>query len=315
MSLRADFGTTLRRWQWWRDLQRIRAEGAGRAFVRWRRWTEVLRGAPVRTDAPGKGPVEIHLLCHRGDYLCAIWALKTLCLTSGARWPLVIHVQGLGSPSMIRRLRAHFPDARLVEQREADERVTRALSATKHPRLIDVRRHSPFMMKLVDPTVLAGAERIMILDSDVLFFRAPVELQAYVEQGSNHTYLFQRDPVSTYNITAEEAASEFGIQLPECVNTGIGVFPRSLVDFGLCERLLEHPKVRHLSGWIEQTLFALCAGARGSVRYLSSDYLISLERGLDYGSVTARHYAGPSRPLLTEEGMPYAVARGVLGEV
>jgi hypothetical protein len=312
VSVRAKVSTSLRRRQWWRDLQRIRAEGVGKAFARWRRWSEVLPGAPVRTDPPGQGPVEVHLLCHRGDYLCAIWALKTLCLTSGARWPLVIHVQGVGSASMIRRLRAHFPDARLIEQREADERVMQALSVTKHCKLLEARRHSPFMMKLVDPTLLAGAERIVILDSDVLFFRAPVELQAYVEEGAGDAYLFQRDPVSTYNISAEEVAAAFGIQLPECVNTGIGVFPRSLVDFGLCEKLLEHPKVRHLSGWIEQTLFALCAGARGSVKYLSSDYLISLERGLDYAPLTARHYAGPSRPLLTEEGMPYAVARGVL---
>ena len=259
--------------------------------------------------------MEVHLLCHRGDYLCAIWALKTLCVTSGARWPLVIHVQGAMTALMRRRLRTHFPDAHIVEQSEADEKVRRALSATKHPRLLEARRHSPFMMKLIDPTVLARADRIAILDSDVLFFRPPVELQRYVERESGNACLFQRDPMSTYNITAEEAASSFGIQLPERVNSGIAMFPRSLVDFALCERLLEHPKVRRMSGWIEQTLFALCAGTRGTVKYLSSDYMISLERGLNYESLTARHYAGPSRPLLTEEGMPYAVSRGVLGEV
>jgi hypothetical protein len=215
---------------------------------------------------------------------------------------------------MRRRLRTHFPDAQIIEQPEADEKVTLALSATKYPRLLEARRHSPFMMKLIDPAVLARGERIVILDSDVLFFRPPVELQTYVERESGDAWLFQRDPESTYNITAEEAASSFGIRLPERVNSGIAVFPRSLVDFALCERLLEHPKVRQLSGWIEQTLFALCAGTRGAVKYLSSDYMISLERGLNYDAMTARHYAGPSRPLLTEEGMPYAVTRGVLGE-
>lgn len=314
MSLRAQLGTTVRRWPWWRDVRRLQAEGACRAFVRWRRWSDVLRGAPLRSDPSGQGPVEVHLLCHRGDYLCALWALKTLCLTSRARWPLVVHVQGSPHAAMIRRLRRHLPDARLVGQREADEKVTQVLSAN-HPRLLDTRRHSPFMMKLVDSPVFARAERIVILDSDVLFFRTPVELQTHVEKASSDACLFQRDPASTYNITNEEASAAFGIRLPECVNTGIGVFPRSLVDFDLCEALLEHPQVRRLSGWIEQTLFALCAGARGGVKYLSPDYLISLERGLDHGLMTARHYAGPSRPLLTEEGMPYAIASGVFGEV
>ena len=53
--------------------------------------------------------------------------------------------------------------------------------------------------------------------------------------------------------------------------------------------------------------------SRGRVEYLSPSYAISLERGLDYGALTARHYAGPSRPLLTEEGMPYAALHGCLG--
>jgi hypothetical protein len=119
--------------------------------------------------------------------------------------------------------------------------------------------------------------------------------------------------VSQYNITESDAASSFGIRLPERINSGIAVVPRALVDFALCERLLAHDDVRRPTGWIEQTLFALCAGARGTVVYLPPSYVVSLERGLDYRSFTARHFAGPSRPLLTEEGMPYAVAQGCLG--
>jgi hypothetical protein len=169
------------------------------------------------------------------------------------------------------------------------------------------------MMKLIDPVLFGSAERLVILDSDVLFFRDPCELRAHVENGPADGWLFQRDPASTYNITSDEAASALGIRIPERVNSGIAVVPRSLVDLELCERLLEHPDVRRPSGWIEQTLFALCAGARGRVDYLSPSYVISLERGLDYSDCTARHYAGPSRPLLTEEGMPYATLHGCLG--
>ncbi|HLG54682.1 MAG TPA: hypothetical protein VI485_05090 [Vicinamibacterales bacterium] len=311
-SVRARVSTGLRQWQWWRTLRRIQAEGPSEAFLRWRQWSGVLNTAPVRTDVPGSGPIEVHLLCHRGDYLCAIWALKSLCLTSGVRWPVVIHLQGRVTSTMRRRLRRHLPDARLIEQDAADAAVRQAL-ASDYPRLLEARRQSPFMMKLVDPVLLTKAERIVVLDSDVLFFRDPQELRAHAEGASNGSWVFQRDPISTYNVTEAEARSAFGIALPDCVNSGIAVIPRSLVDLRLCERLLEHPDVRRPSGWIEQTLFALCAGARGDVTYLSSSYVISLERGLDYDALTARHYAGPSRPLLTEEGMPYAALQGCLG--
>ena len=312
MSLRARLGDGLRQWYWWRSLRRIQVEGIGRAFRRWRQWSQVLATAPVSADVPGRSPVEVHLLCHRGDHLCAIWALKTLYRTSGLRWPAAIHVQGVCTAAMMRRFRRHVPDARLIVQDQADARVREVLG-DRYPRLVDARRQSPFMMKLIDPVLFAQAERMVILDSDVLFFREPCELRTHVEKAAADTWVFQRDPASTYNLTEADAASAFGIRMPERVNSGIAVVPRSLVDFDLCERLLAHPDVRRPSGWIEQTLFALCAGARGRVEYLSPSYVISLERGLDYGGVTARHYAGPSRPLLTEEGMPYAALHGCLG--
>jgi len=312
MSLRTRVGEELRQQYWWRTLRRIQAEGAARAFQRSRQWRRVLSTPPVRADAPGRSQVEVHLLCHRGDHLCAIWALKTLYRMSDVRWPAVVHVQGTCTTAMQRRFHAHLPDARVIMQAEADARVIQTLEE-RCPRLIDARRQSPFMMKLIDPVVLSNAGRIIILDSDVLFFREPGQLRRHVEDAPAERWLFQRDPVSTYNITEDVAASALGIRIPERVNSGIAVVPRSLVDLDLCERLLDHPDVRRPSGWIEQTLFALCAGARGSVEYLSPAYLISLERGLDYEDCTARHYAGPSRPLLTEEGMPYAALRGCLG--
>jgi hypothetical protein len=312
MSLRRRIGAGLRQWYWWRTLRRIQAEGAVSAFRRWRQWRRVLATAPVHADVPGRSPVEVHLLCHRGDHLCAIWALKTLYRTSGVRWPAVIHVQGDSTPAMQRRFGAHVPDARILLQAEADGLVMQVLG-DRYPRLAEARRQSPFMMKLIDAVLLAGAERIVILDSDVLFFREPCELRAHVEHAPADRWLFQRDPVSTYNVTDHVAASVLGIRMPERVNSGIAVVPRSLVDFDLCERLLEHPDVRRPSGWIEQTLYALCAGARGEVEYLSPSYLISLEPGLDYDGLIARHYAGPSRPLLTHEGMPYVALRGGLG--
>jgi len=312
MSLRATLGVELRHRYWWRTLRRVQTEGTVRAFRRWRQWSQVLGTAPVYADVPGRALVEVHLLCHRGDYLCAIWALKTLYRTSGVRWPAVVHVQGACTARMTSRFHRHIPDARVITQDRADARVGEALG-DRCPRLVEARRHSPFMMKLIDPVLLASAERIVILDSDVLFFRAPSELCAHVERAPADAWLFQRDPASTYNLTEADAASAFGIRMPERVNSGIAVVPRSLVDLDFCERMLEHPDVRRPSGWIEQTLFALCAGARGQVEYLSPSYAISLEPGLDYGALTARHYAGPSRPLLTDEGMPYAARHGCLG--
>src|SRR5262245_43504223 len=102
MSLRNRVGVGLRQWQWWRRLRRIQAEGPLTAYSRLCQWRQVLSTPPVYADVPGRSAVEVHLLCHHGDHLCAIWALKTLYQTSGVRWPAVIHVHGACTVAMER---------------------------------------------------------------------------------------------------------------------------------------------------------------------------------------------------------------------
>ncbi len=138
------------------------------------------------------GAVEIHLLCHRGDHLCAIWALKTLYLTSGVRWPAVVHVQGACHARDDATLPSSCPRCATDRTARGGCAVWRPALAANYPRLVEARRQSPFMMKLIDPVLLAGAERIVILDSDVLFFREPYELRAHVERAPAETWVFQQ---------------------------------------------------------------------------------------------------------------------------
>ena len=66
------------------------------------------------------------------------------------------------------------------------------------------------------------------------------------------------------------------------------------------------------NGYIEQTLYALHASELASVAYLPDRYLIDTRAGLPFDDLTARHYAGHTRPLLTSEGMPEILRSGLL---
>jgi hypothetical protein len=257
----------------------------------------------VATDLAG-GPacVEVHLLCSYLDHLCAIWTLKSFYHFAGVSYPLVIHVQGPADPVVYRRLQVHFPQARLVLQSEADRIVEEFLSGNRLTRLAAARPLSPFMLKLIDFPVLSNAGYLVTLDSDVLFFARPAEL---LEAGASPAHSrFQRDTASAYNITEAQAASELGIQMASGINTGIALFPRRNLDLKRCERYLAHPEVARNTGWIEQTLHALCASEQGLVEYLPASYLVSLDPYVSLDGLVARHYAGPSRRLMTDEGMP-----------
>jgi hypothetical protein len=205
----------------------------------------------------------------------------------------------------------HFPRARIIPQHEASKIVERWLREQHLVRLLEARRQSPFMLKLTDIPICSRAQNIIILDSDVLFFKRPHELLTAGPTPVSVS-LFQRDPASTYNISEAQAQTDLGIALAPQVNTGIALFARESLELGRCEEYLAHPAVRRASGWIEQTLHALCASDAKRVQYLPASYVLSLRHDLDLADATARHYAGPSRPLLTTEGMPFLMQRSFL---
>jgi hypothetical protein len=244
------------------------------------------------------------LLCYRNDYLSAIWALKTFYRCAQVAMPLAIHVQGEATNRMLRRLRQHFPNARVITQAEADRMVIPELEKRGLTRLLAARAANHYTLKLTDFLLLGDAPNLLAFDSDVLFFQHP---EAFLKPTEKH--VFQRDPESTYVLDAETARTALGLELAACINVGMMHFRRDSISLARCDEYLA--VFSKLDGWLEQTLYALHASELGNAEYLPNEYLISLESGIDHSKLVARHYAGPSRRLLYEEGIPFLRTRPI----
>ena len=292
------FRDAFRRNQTWVMFRRAGREGYWRALRRWMLWRRILKTAPVATAT--EGSTEVRLMCYYLDYLCAIWALKSFYLTAGVTYPLSIQIHGRAPARVERTLRQHFPNARIVTQSEADHVVEKHLIDCGWTRLLEARRANQYMQKLTDNLILSGFPHILLLDSDVLFFRRPSELLEF--QGD---HIFQQDYESTYVI--EKAA---GVSVAPRLNAGIMKFRTASISLARCnDYLADFP---NYNGWLEQTLLALHASETDTANILPPTYLISFERNIDPDTLVARHYAGPTRSLMTEEGMPWLIRHGFL---
>jgi len=314
MSFVGRFQTVLRTIPAYVDFRRWQKEGFLHTFRRHRLWRQILTSNPVRTSLRSSRSVEVHILCYRLDYLSAIWALKSFYWTSGVDFPLVIHVNGAFEKQMFTCLRTHFPDATLVSQEDADRIVGKRLTASGFARLALARKASPFMIKLTDFPLLAEGATVLGIDSDVLFFDRPsdlIEMAVCPIDG----YLFQRDVKSTYNTTPDAAMALFGIQLAPCVNTGLMVYSSNVPNMEAFERYLQDPTLAIPNGFIEQTLYALHASEIERIKYLPNAYCIDHRANLSWDGIVARHYAGPTRHLLTKEGMPRIISTGLLNKI
>ena len=292
------FRDAFRRSQTWVIFRRAGREGYLHAFRRWMLWRRILKTAPITTGT--EGDTEVRLMCYYLDYLCAIWALKSFYRAAGVRYPLSIQIQGRAPARVERILRRHFPDARIVTQGAADSEVERHLVDCGWMRLLEARRANQYIQKLTDNVIMSGFPYILLLDSDVLFFRKPEELLAF--EGD---HIFQQDFESTYVI--EKAA---GVRVAPRLNAGIMKFRPASISLARCNAYLaDFPKYE---GWLEQTLLALHASETNTANILPPTYLISFDRNINPDTLVARHYAGPTRPLMTEEGMPWLIRHGFL---
>lgn len=300
----------------WRQLRDVQAEGFARAGQRVRVWSKILDTKPIITEPANRSAaVEIHLLTYHRDYLSSIWALKSFYHYAQVSYPLTIHVQGRPTSRMMTRLRAHFPNATLLTQFEANNLAESWLSKRGYPRLLAARRASVMMMKLIDFIVACNATHMLALDSDVVFFRRPEELLAATNTPLPYD-LYMHDAASSYNIAESRALEELGINLAPRVNCGVMLFPADTDRLDRCEHYLTHPQVAQPNGLIEQTMHALYASERNRVKYLPDNYFISpAETSVELDELVCRHYAGSSRALLTDEGFPRLIQQGFLDEL
>jgi hypothetical protein len=275
-------------------------------------WREVVRPRILRT-APVAGTndpqCEIHVLTSANDWLDLLWALKSFYHNSGRCYRLCIHDDGTLGPERMATLAAHFPHGRVISRTEADAEVLPALVAS--PRCHEFRRTNHLAPKVFDFAYYLTAERMMLLDSDVLFFAEPTALVKRIEDARYRKNTVNGDVASAYTVEPATVRERTGVELIERFNSGLGLIHKDSLRLDWLEEFLALPGIIGHFWRIEQTLFALCSSRFGAER-LPPEYDVRLTG--EVGGAPSRHYVGAIRHLLYKEGIVRLVRGGFLRE-
>jgi hypothetical protein len=256
----------------------------------------ILHTRPVVAD---DGSVcEIHVLTSESDWLNLIWALKSFYQTSGRRYSLCIHDDGSLNDLIRTKLRHHFPAARIVDRNESDGSVVASLSDLPLCRAFRETNH--LAPKVFDFRHYLNADRMLVLDSDVLFFAEPTELLRRIEDPRYRLNTVNRDVKSAYTIRMADCSQAGGIPLVERFNSGLGLIHRESLRLDWFEEFLSIPGIVGHFWLIEQTLLALCSSRYG-VQLLPSPYDVFLDG--KHTSQPVRHYVGVIRHRMYSEGI------------
>jgi len=241
------------------------------------------------------------LVCHR-DLFLAICSAKALNLALGEALPWVFHDDGSLKKADGFLLRGQFPGCRLIERAEADA------SFASLPEVAVMRRKHFMLLKLADLSRFAERERILYVDSDILFFRRPDYLLSVLEGDNNRNY-FNRDINSCYVAEPEVLRERTGIVPPDRVNGGLSALNRNDISTDKIADLLPRLEIKsgndvYFSHLIEQTAVSLLAASSpGGWAHLPPEYDVMLEKPV-VGAV-CKHYVGVIREQYEMEGLMY----------
>jgi hypothetical protein len=253
---------------------------------------------------------EIHVFTCAGDWLNLVWTLKTFYHYSQRHYALCIHDDGTLKESDRANLKRHFPNARLIDRPSADARISEELQA--YPRCLSFRQSNHLSPKVFDFASYLESDRMLLLDSDILFFAEPLALLQRIEDLDYQLNTVNGDVSSAYTIDPHLVEKQKGFAVIERFNSGLGLIHRPSMRWDWVEEFLALPDVIGHFWRIEQTLYALCS-SRFGVELLPDEYRVQLEANLQ--GLPSRHYVGAIRHLMYGEGIRQLVQQGFLKEM
>lgn len=237
-------------------------------FYRWRRSRDIEGTPPVPCAERGTpGALEVHMLTGRPQYVDLLYAAKSFLCFYRAPVSLVVHGDRSLTPELIDRIRRHLPGVTVFPKPERDALIDPELRKRGLENCRVFREVNPFATKIIDAPLLSSSERICLLDTDCLAFRALDGLSDILRQG-NAKWIFARDPNEfPYCLTPEEAPRFFGFPLATHLNSGFCVVEPRELDLSTIEGWLGVDGYPIHSHFAEQTILAALA-SRGGLMFL-----------------------------------------------
>jgi lipopolysaccharide biosynthesis glycosyltransferase len=244
--------------------------------------------SPYAADGDGS-EFEVHSLLGSRHVGMCLWSIKSFLHHAQRPFSIVLHDDGSLSLHDIEKLKRHLPGVRVIRKVDADELIKpivsswKAVEAYRFGTLGNTdysRKMSIFSLKLLDFNLLTAASRILVLDTDVLFFREPSELLDWVDKksGSQCMYCFE-DYVPVRNRTG--AIIRFDRKAtPSCYfNSGLICFDKSVMDLDALDRWLKE------QGHLTNTLYTFEQFAYNALVHQSTSHgPLSTEYSFNFNS-------------------------------
>jgi len=240
--------------------------------------------------------LSIHLLtCHK-DLVMLIWSLASFYKVSKIVGQLFIHDDGSLTQKDKSIINKFFPSAKIIDSSNFVKDFSTKLD--EFPIIKKFRKDYPqyvLLKKIIDPYFVSNKSNLLIIDSDLLWFKNPGEVESEISDGCNNSLMMSTDvacPVYFKEGRLDENLAK--------LNSGIVLYKKDnfrLEKFSSYLNFLDISNKEN-SHFIEQAGYAY---SLNNIKPLSQSKYIA--KGKVNDNVIMRHYTSPRRPLLYIEGL------------
>jgi len=242
--------------------------------------------------------LSIHVLTGHRDLLMLIWALASFYNVAKNIGHLHIHSDGTLTESDIKKLNKFFPSAKVVN---SDDFLSEYESELKeYPVIKKFRTDYPeyfLLKKIIDPYFSSPKIQRLIVDSDLLWFRNPDQIEKNIG-GSKSLMMLEKKQGAGYAVYFKDLT-----RLDKSLtnfNSGIVMYRKQDFDLKKLTEYLDKIDVNNKGNqhFIEQNAYAYCLNNLAGLNTKQYHF-----KGPANEETIVKHYTAPRRLLFYTEGL------------
>ncbi len=178
-----------------------------------------------------------------------------------------------GSLNQVPNIQQQIPNSRIVYISEIEQNLQKNLSKEKYPYLNKKRQEYKHIRKLTDIYSDENGHWKLVLDSDMLFWKEPIQIIHWLKKPEQPFYIVDCETAYGYSLNIMEKLSANTIQ--EKINVGAIGLCKNLVDFDKLELWAKTLEQKYgASYYLEQALSAMIIGNRECEIGNPKDYIV-----------------------------------------
>lgn len=279
-------------------IRRLLSEGYGPRYwwpyIKNRFFGRFLLSRLTRYEYVADPDIEMHSICQKKDIWMLACMLRSFLFYSKLRPKVIIHDDGSFDRNSAKLIESKFANTEVWFLKERKEKVMAIPDLPEIVRKARIKGHK-FLYRPIDVLALSKAKKLLFHDTDIIYYKSPVEIIDFVNGKIDCDALVQKLITGYFDVMMDEYYNQkYNLEEKQVkyINGGYVILNGEKFKMDQMVEYLEHAK-RLPEDYFSEMGFFACVLAQLNFKFLPTDeYII---KGSPTDKVVMKHYTSPRR--------------------